>query len=541
MTIKRTIKKKEKKTTNQMKRLKVTNVNSDYDPKDEKEEQEDTTDRKRRRRHIVLDDSEEEEEEYENDDDEENEEDINYNLDREEATDVNVAIINKFWRSGRRFVWLSGAAGTGKSHVIKELCDHWKFYKDDGIVEDEDDAASSIAIVAPTGVAALNLKETGIMSAKTIHSRFGLPFDNTKSLSRRAQCALEDVTLVVIDEISMVNESLLTRILSNLSYGCRVLVVGDFRQLPPVSGQPAFFSRYWQRFRQLRLRYNYRQSSDPTYGRILHAIRVGGINDVQLKLLNDTCTRPATRSVPRLFARNNDVDRFNDRRLTIDDDFKDKPFIESRASIHITAWKQSGGITASDRRLATALAMDHKKLQSLLPVPLLLRVKKGCVVMTRRNYEVEGMANGSTSTLEHANNNNSTWFLKGHKAVIRVPFLVPVGKTGCVQVFQYPLVVAFAVSIHKSQGSTMTRVCVSPSVFRCGGMLYTALSRVTTMKGLYLTRRIKASDVDESTNHVKLVEQDHDALALVIRLHRMRKTSAIADVGNLASEILQFL
>jgi hypothetical protein len=401
--------------------------------------------------------------------------------------------------------FLTGEAGTGKSTVIKE------FLKQ---------IDKNVVVVAPTGVAAVNV------DGVTIHSFFQFPCTILKAgelegiRSPKRKELIRNTDIVIIDEISMVRSDLFSAIDTRLRYlgdsskpfgGKQIIATGDFFQLPPFAvsdpeniylktvygGMFAFQTSAWASadFQNLFLTTVHRQNNDPTFAKMLGNIRkndmTANINlpncDEEmsaLEALNTASCRHPAHEVLAICVTRNDAYNINVSRAS-----------EINNPIHRFAAKVSG---------------DFKP--ALYPTTEILDLKVGERVMTLANkYDGELIyCNGDMGTIVAIEGESVTIeFDKGISAEIK-PFtwsnfeyelVKENGKTRITQreigrFSQMPLRLAYATTIHKSQGLTLDAAtivlgngCFAP------GQLYTALSRVRTFEGLTLDREIKENDL----------------------------------------------
>ena len=393
----------------------------------------------------------------------------------------------------RKSVFFTGAAGTGKSYIIQILRDVLRHL----------DIENKIAFTAPTGVAACNIEGT------TIHSWAGIGLAN-ESLEKildkvRGNMNVRNrwrrTEILVIDEISMLPAELfdmLSVIGSKIRGdprpfgGLQVVLCGDFFQLPPVrSTRFCFESVYWNQLLGddgvVILDKVFRQK-DSQFQRILNDMRRGILNDASKSVLLSR-TQPFSVQngiVPTLlYATNRGVDEINEQKL----EAIDEEVVEYQAH-------DSG----DEEFLA--------QLRNGMKAPTLLRLKIGAQVMLLKNISVEdGLVNGARGVVK-----GFAEPLNTSKGIIRLPivdFSVRVGgrealitdevvemgswdqKRGdrvLARREQIPLMLAWAISIHKSQGMTIPYLSVSFQGMFEYGQAYVALSRATDLKGLFLEK-----------------------------------------------------
>jgi ATP-dependent exoDNAse (exonuclease V) alpha subunit len=394
--------------------------------------------------------------------------------------------------STRQNVFVTGRAGTGKSTLLNHLS--WNTSK-------------QIVIAAPTGVAALNV------GGQTIHSLFRLPIgliaDHPIEQNDQTRKLLNTIDTLVIDEVSMVNADLMDAIDRSLRQararphdtfgGVQIVLFGDPYQLAPVPGdgdERAYFAdtyrslwffdaKVWQEaeLRIFELREIHRQH-DADFKHILNAVRHGQVTAEMAGVLNATGARPApTDGTITLATRNDAVNRIN-----------------------ASALKRLTGRTLTAKAEVTGDFGGRT-----YPADESLELKVGAQVMFLRNdsaHEGGGprWVNGSIGTVTRIDANvyvdidgdvhevePAVWekYKYTYNAATK-----KLSKDVVAEFTQFPLRLAWAVTIHKSQGATYDRAIVDlgSRVFS-PGQTYVALSRLTTLEGLYLARPLRPSDI----------------------------------------------
>lgn len=401
--------------------------------------------------------------------------------------------------STERSLFVTGRAGTGKSTLLQLFRSTTK---------------KKVAVLAPTGVAALNVQ------GQTIHSFFGFPpriltaHEAARKTTRKDMLRIyKNLEVLIIDEISMVRADMLDGIDKFLRVnrenfrpfgGVQLVVFGDLFQLPPVvTSDPmerAYFTDYYDtpyffsakifqdpdfELDMLELRKVYRQESRH-FLRLLEAIRVN-------KLDHD------------------DLDDLNERYLP--------QFVASPG--YITLCARNATADGINRRELTNLATQEFEFLAdikgqfdpgLYPTEAALRLRKGAQVMFVRNDpESRQFVNGTIGTITFIGPDSivvETEEEQGKKRRIEVSRIeweiirYKPGTTGGIDTesigtfTQYPLKLAWAITIHKSQGKTFDRVLLDlgTGAFE-HGQLYVALSRCRTLEGIVLRHRIRPQDV----------------------------------------------
>ncbi|WP_066039859.1 ATP-dependent DNA helicase [Herbiconiux solani] len=392
----------------------------------------------------------------------------------------------------RKHVFVTGRAGTGKSTLLNHLS--WNTEK-------------QLVISAPTGVAALNV------GGQTIHSLFRLPIgviaDHDIEQNAEVRKLLNTIDTLVIDEVSMVNADLMDAMDRSLRQarqrpleafgGVQVVLFGDPYQLAPVPGdgdERAYFNdhyrsmwffdaKVWEEtdLEIVELREVHRQHDDD-FKFMLNAVRFGMVTKEIADALNGAGARPAPNDgAITLATRNDSVNRINQAALGR------LPGRVLSAKAEISG--DFGGRT--------------------YPADVNLELKVGAQVMFLRNDGDGRWVNGTVGTVTKI---DSTVWVDVDGEVHEVdpvawekyrysyaPESKQLSKEVIGEFTQFPLRLAWAVTIHKSQGQTYDQAIVDlgARVFS-PGQTYVALSRLTSLEGLYLTRPLRPSDiiVDES-------------------------------------------
>lgn len=392
-------------------------------------------------------------------------------------------------------LFITGKAGTGKSTLID-------YYRNT--------TKKKSVILAPTGLAAIKVR------GQTIHSFFHLPprFLDPKSPSRHSNSRIyKDLDTIIIDEISMVRADLfdaLDRFLrtngkdKNLPFGgVQIIVVGDLYQLPPIVTReemgvfnefyesPYFFSSHafsQASFSVIELTHIFRQK-DEAYILLLNKIRTGNASIQDLELVNSRIVTHDYEKVRREFitlaTTNSVVAAINDSELNK----INQPLFKYNAIVE-------GNFPTEERAL---------------PVELELKLKKGARVIFIKNDKGRRWVNGTSGVIQELNKEEIKVKLddEGFHKIVTVPMeewenikyeydeeeqtVVPVilGKLK-----QFPLKLAWAITIHKSQGMTFNKANIdfSRSPFT-HGQTYVALSRCRTLEGMVVTKKIYPNDV----------------------------------------------
>ena len=384
-------------------------------------------------------------------------------------------------------VFLTGGAGTGKSYLTNEVIAHYRA------------TDRQVVALGSTGVSAVNI------NGFTIHSffAFGISsnFDELAQSDKRNRKRLSDLKkilkatdLIVIDEISMVSTDLMDMILYRLEsyhYQGRVMLVGDFYQLPPIvkGGRGAgdlfggmlyaFESTAWQRLAPVTVELTeMKRTQDAEFTHILGKIRKG-VCDEEVErycfmLANNTVDE--RRNPTHLYGRNLEVEQLNRARLNE---------LPTEETILFANLEKFGSV--HDKRLET--------WKKLLPVSEQLTLKVGVPVLFTVN-KWGSFVNGERGILRTIEEDHL--IVEKNDAYVRVErhefdlLDMVVHDDGKVEqlslatLSQFPLKLAYAVTIHKSQGMSIDDlVCNVDNIF-APSQFYVAISRATDPKRLRL-------------------------------------------------------
>jgi ATP-dependent exoDNAse (exonuclease V) alpha subunit len=372
-------------------------------------------------------------------------------------------------------VFLTGEPGSGKTHTINRYI---AWLHERGV---------NVAVTASTGIAATHV------GGYTIHSWSGIGIksqltdwdvDAIMSKEKTVRKIL-DAKVLIIDEISMLDATTLDsvdRVLREVRRGVlqetqvfgglQVVFVGDFFQLPPVSKGSAisfaFESDAWKKANPVAcyLGEQHRQD-DGEYLDLLSAMRHGTIRDGHREMLRARKTTPPTHTVAtRLYTHNADVDRINTEAL---DTIKRPTHVYQMIS-----------------RGAQAL-VDSLKRNCLSPETLVL--KEGAVVMCTRNNPDAGYWNGTLAdVVGFSALGNPIITTRGGETITieQIEWAIQDGNKILAKISQIPLRLAWAITVHKSQGMSLDAAVIDLGSAFEYGQGYVALSRVRTLDGLYL-------------------------------------------------------
>ena len=365
-------------------------------------------------------------------------------------------------------VLLTGQAGSGKSWTINEFVKQAKKHR------------KKIVVTATTGLASSHI------GGQTIHSWSGIGLDNylhedyiyTMSETRKKDIRKTDV--LIIDEISMMHDYNLDMVDEAMRLirendkpfgGIQVILVGDFFQLPPVkqggSGNFVVFSKVWKRMnvKVCYLEEQFRQD-DADLQDILNAMRDGTLNQRHLQLLKSRIGHKATDNVTRLYTLNIDVENINNQKLD-----------ELNGDTHYYL-RTSRGNSWNDLQI----------LQKNVLAPEILRLKEGAVVMAVKNDAEGRFFNGSIGIVTGFSNGFPVVDFGDRYAYTVYPqeWEYKRGDRTTAAITQIPVRLAYAITVHKSQGMTLDTAELDLSNAFVEGMGYVGLSRVRSLETLYL-------------------------------------------------------
>lgn len=388
-------------------------------------------------------------------------------------------IVHDFVHQGRN-VFMTGVAGTGKTTTITE------------VVHEAARAKLTCGITAMTGSAAI------LIGGQTLHSYLGIGLakgtacELARNVRKVPSCykLLRRLDALIIDEVSMMDAELLEKVSEYLGIlrdreetpfgGVRVLLSGDMCQLPPVKGTYCFKTPLWETAGLVMhvLRHVYRQDGDARFLELLENARWGRLNDEDIELLEaakHTVFPVDSDIVPtRLYSLLRDVNRENDTH------FKD--LVEKTNPELVTYTAVFGGRGASPATVKGARVWFEKSKHETEIV-----LCAGAQVMCTWNLKQDGLMNGTRGIVVRCRSRSVEMrLLSGAVVEIGYQTISPMDAPELEARFM-PLRLAWAVSIHKSQGMTIDcmEADLGKSVFEYG-QAYTALSRARNLAGVRL-------------------------------------------------------
>jgi len=372
-------------------------------------------------------------------------------------------------------VYLTGAGGTGKSYEIRRL-----------IAADPE----RFSVTASTGIAALNV------GGLTLHRWSGMMLGPRPEESNAAYLAqlmkdkrrsvragfdrIQACKTLILDEVSMLNG----RTMDFLDYLCQkirrdnrpfggiqMIVTGDFLQLPPVKKDPAipydwaFLSPSWKTagFHVIQLN-RVRRQEDPAFIHALSNFRRGNVTGAHAALLKSRVARFPDASITRLFTHNRMVDKWNNCRLET--------------------------LEGNRKEFEAELTGDENQQEFLIKnllTPHCLALKPGAQVMFTVNSVEGGFVNGQTGLVRDFK--PGVIQVESNQRTIAVePFTWKFDSRDprSATFTQFPLRLAWSMTIHKAQGLTLDSAFIDVRAAREPGQAYVALSRVRSLAGLHL-------------------------------------------------------
>jgi ATP-dependent DNA helicase PIF1 len=394
-------------------------------------------------------------------------------------------------------VFLTGPGGTGKSFLIKTM------------IEDAKKRNKACVVCALTGCAAVLLE----CNATTIHSWSGIGMMNSddevivRRISQKKELKQhwKKSDILIVDEVSMMSKRMFDllnligkRLRGNQEPfgGLQVVFVGDFFQLPPIEKDGfCFESDDWftafPKENHLELKTFFRQS-DPVYIDILMKVRKGKLDKESIAILEKYVARDRDQPITKVVPLRKQADLINQ---TMFDKIKESSHELTAEIRKDLAFYMNDGkkIDSSLTALCEGLSEQDKdreieymmKNHHICPS---LSIKIGAQVMCLRNLDLDHqICNGSQGTvIDIVKGRPLVLFTNGHKMFMEKMWFQS-ERYPTLGISQFPLSLAWAVTIHKIQGCTLThaQIDIGISIFEYG-QTYVALSRVKTMDGLYL-------------------------------------------------------
>lgn len=433
---------------------------------------------------------------------------VNFAQDTTISNNEDFESIKKLLDKGHN-IFVTGEAGTGKSYILNKLKAHYK---------------EKLDITSTTGMSAIDLNGQTINSWAGIgrgvtdeHIKNGTVnklIEDTvyKILNKEILYAkLKSAQMLAIDEISMMNDrnfdfinEVLKRIRNNPKPfgGIRVLLFGDFFQLPPAdlgknNADFCFNSATWEDLdiKPVILKKNYRQQNDPIFINALKQIRMGNkeAENIQIFEQRETDSQNVEHDgILHIFTKNQNADAYNLKcfgQLTAEsrtyDSYETLYRYDKKGvcvdEIYIDSFSYKG-LDTDEQNMLKTFRNDCKAPEKLV-------LKIGARVMLVKNVDLNlGLANGSMGTVEKMYDDSiEVLFDNGRRyAVSRCEFVYQENSLDKIRRMQYPLRLAYGITIHKSQGMTLEKIFVDLAEVFDYGQVYVALSRAKELSGLMI-------------------------------------------------------
>ena len=373
----------------------------------------------------------------------------------------------------KKNVFLTGGAGVGKTTITRHVI---KMYESN---------AKKVAKLASTGMAAT------LINGQTLHSFFDLGIasdvdelqkNGKYEIKKKIKKLVSSMDLIVIDEISMVSRSLFEMIalrLEQAAFSGVLLVVGDFLQLPPVvrgysEVEFAFESPTWAAFAftKIELTHIYR-TDDIAFIELLNAVRFGHINEQIHNQLN-AFIKPLPEDLSAftfLFGKNISAQRHNKMQLEFID--------EELQSREVQVIKHLKSVQEREIERFMEDARIEKELLFKIGAPVLFtrnawnyfNGERGIIVNADESYVYVQKSDAKVIKLERVAQSKTQWkekTIKGKKEMVEEELFT---------LYQYPIKLAFAITIHKSQGMSIEDLIIETNEIFAPSQFYVALSR----------------------------------------------------------------
>ena len=375
-------------------------------------------------------------------------------------------------------VFITGPGGTGKSFLIK----HIKRYLEE--------KSKVVAVTSLTGMVSLLIGE----GARTIHSWSGIGIGNRsvddyfnfiRVKNKKAREAWRRTDVLIIDEISMMSDELFEKLdmLGKLLRwenskpfgGIQILCFGDFYQLPPINTKFVFESPLWNQTLDsvVSLDTIYRQK-DPSFQKMLNEVRSGEVSDETDELLKSRLNLDYSSEEiqpTKIFSRRDMVDKINSEGLNKIEGESRLYKIVTKGKVHNDSIKK---------------ALERMDDSAQYEKELVLKVGAQVMLIANVNQEL-GLVNGRLGIVTDM---NALWVTVRFKCGYETKIDTHEWKledNENISRCQIPLILAYAITIHKCQGSTLDSafIDIGSSIFEYG-QAYVALSRVKSIDSLYL-------------------------------------------------------
>lgn len=388
---------------------------------------------------------------------------------------------------GKNNIFLTGPAGTGKSVTLKKIIEYCNL------------EGKIYGVTATTGSASF------LIGGRTIHSYLGLglakdPAINIYEYNRRNRPhtvkKLRNLDVLIIDEISMLDNELFDKISEYLALvrynkkpfgGIQLVLTGDFCQLEPVTGDYCFKSDIWNKLNldTIYLKKMIRQDGDIVFQKMLMKLRYGLCSDKTFERLSELKDTNFTNISPTiLYSKNCDVDKINNKeyRKLIDSGAEEKIY-----EIQLPILKKH-----KDKAMTWFNTLD---------IPESIKLCVGCQVVVLANLDQDhGIVNGTRGCVVELKN-KSVMIKRVNGSHFEIPYHKNISVDDKeVFICYLPLKLAYALTIHKSQGMTLDAVelDIGNNIF-AAGQAYTALSRAQSLESICIKSISKKSFITKDS------------------------------------------
>ena len=382
-------------------------------------------------------------------------------------------------------VFFTGIAGTGKTYLI------------DIIYKSLISSNKSVYKTSTTGVSAFRIKGTTIDN----FAGTGTGKLDIEEYKKKPKRSIRDADVLIIDEISMMSKQKMdmlnelfqhARKSKELFGGIQVVFCGDFYQLKPVEGDYCFLSEAFKKLDcYIELNTVYRQK-DIEWIKILSEIRDGKLSNDSIKEIEKRKKVPDCEDYITIYSTNKEVEQVNVREI-------------KKLSGDLYTYKAKEIIKGS-------LKYDYR-------VDKKISMKKDAKVMLTDNLNVDdGLVNGAIGTVKDFTKEGLpiVSFSKVTKAISRTFHEIEENGKTIAKIHQLPLKLAYAITIHKSQGSQFGKIRGNPSKIFDSPQAYVFFSRCTDLSGIYLDD-FNANRIKPPSNEVLEYKQRFDKVKLTIK------------------------
>jgi ATP-dependent DNA helicase PIF1 len=383
-------------------------------------------------------------------------------------------------------IFLTGPAGTGKSVTLKKMIEYC-------CIE-----GRPYGVTATTGSAAF------LIGGRTIHSYLGLGLakDTAKNIfeyNRRNRPhtvkKIRELRVLIIDEISMLDCDLFKKMSEYLSFvrynskpfgGIQLVLTGDFCQLEPVSGDYCFKSEIWGKLNlnTIYLKKMIRQDGDTKFQKMLMKLRYGICSDKTFEKLSELKDNKFTNITPTiLYSKNYDVDKINNTeyKKLIDAGAEKKTYKIQLPTIKKNKDKATTWFNTLDMpdEIELCIGSQIVVLANLDPDNGIVNGTRGCIIELKNKSIIIKRINGTLFEIEYHKN-------------------ISIDDTD-VFICYMPLKLAYALTIHKSQGMTLDAIEIAIGDVFAAGQAYTALSRAQSLKSICIKSISKNSFITKDS------------------------------------------